>query len=53
MVKNWMMLGDEAFDSKSKPVGVIRLTPDEMDTIIGGLWNTEAVQIDKKIVSGQ
>lgn len=31
MVKNWMILGDDAFDSESKPVGVIRLTPDEMD----------------------
>lgn len=30
MVKNWMMLGDEAFDSNHRPIGVIRFTPQEM-----------------------
>ena len=38
MVKNWMILGDDAFDSESKPVGVIRLTPDEMDNWQNVAW---------------
>ena len=38
MVKNWMILGDEAFDSESKAVGVIRLAPDEMDDWQSVAW---------------
>ena len=38
MVKNWMILGDDSFDSESKPVGVIRLTPDEMDNWQNVAW---------------
>ena len=38
MVKNWMILGDEAFDSESKAVGVIRLTPEEMDNWQDVAW---------------
>lgn len=30
MVKNWMMLGDEAFDSNHDPIGVIELSPEEL-----------------------
>ena len=30
MVKNWMMLGDEAFDSNHDPIGVIRISPEEL-----------------------
>lgn len=39
MVKNWMILGDEAFDSESKAVGVIRLAPDEMDDWQSVAWS--------------
>ena len=38
MVKYWMILGDEAFDSESKAVGVIRLAPDEMDDWQSVAW---------------
>lgn len=31
MIKNWMMLGDEAFNSKHEPVGVIELSPEELN----------------------
>ncbi len=31
MVKNWMMLGDEAFNSNHEPIGVIELSPEELD----------------------
>lgn len=30
MVKNWILLGDEAFDSIHKPIGVINLAPEEL-----------------------
>ena len=33
-----MILGDEAFDSESKAVGVIRLSPDEMDDWQSVAW---------------
>ena len=31
MVKNWLILGDEAFDSNDKPLGVIHFTLEEID----------------------
>lgn len=30
MVKNWMILGDQAFDGDEKPLGIIRFTLEEM-----------------------
>ena len=30
MVKNWMVLGDEAFDGNDIPVGVVRFSPTEL-----------------------
>lgn len=29
MVKNWMMLGDDAFNSNHEPIGVIKLSPED------------------------
>lgn len=57
MVKNWMILGDDAFDSESKPVGVIRLTPEEMDNWQDIVWGRFADvvnnnQLVKKMVFG-
>ena len=57
MVKNWMILGDDAFDSESKPVGVIRLTPDEMDNWQEVAWRRFADVVNnnpivRKIVYG-
>jgi hypothetical protein len=40
MIKNWMMLGDEAFNSKHNPIGVIRFSPEEMDNWQQVAWNT-------------
>lgn len=31
MIKNWIILGDEAFNSKHEPVGVIELASEELD----------------------
>lgn len=31
MIKNWMILGDEAFDGNDIPVGVIRFSPNELN----------------------
>ena len=31
MIKNWMILGDEAFNSKHEPIGVIELSSEELD----------------------
>lgn len=30
MVKNWIMLGDDAFNSNHEPIGVIELSPEEL-----------------------
>lgn len=38
MVKNWMILGDEAFNSKHEPVGVIELTPEELSDWDKVVW---------------
>ena len=38
MVKNWMILGDEAFDSKHEPIGVVELTSDELNDWNNVLW---------------
>lgn len=39
MVKNWMILGDDAFDNESMPAGVIRLASDEMDNWQEVAWS--------------
>ena len=31
MVKNWMVLGDEAFGCNDIPVGVVRFSPNELN----------------------
>ena len=31
MIKNWMILGDEAFNSNHEPIGVIELTSEELN----------------------
>ena len=38
MIKNWMILGDEAFNSKHEPVGVIELSPEELDNWQDVVW---------------
>jgi hypothetical protein len=38
MIKNWMILGDEAFNSKHEPVGVIELSPEELDNWQDVAW---------------
>lgn len=38
MVKNWMMLGDDAFDSNHEPIGVIELSPKELDNWQNIAW---------------
>ena len=38
MVKNWMILGDEAFDSKHEPIGVIELTSEELNDWHNVAW---------------
>lgn len=30
MVKNWMLLGDEAFDGPDSPTGVLKFSQEEM-----------------------
>lgn len=39
MIKNWMILGDEAFNSKHEPVGVIELAPSELDNWQDVAWD--------------
>ena len=38
MIKNWMILGDEAFNSKHEPIGVIELAPSELDNWQDVAW---------------
>ncbi len=38
MVKNWMILGDEAFNSNHEPIGVVELTSDELNDWNNVLW---------------
>ena len=38
MIKNWMILGDDAFNSKHEPVGVIELSPEELDNWQDVAW---------------
>ena len=35
MVKNWLILGDEAFNSDDYPIGLMRFSLEEMKSIIG------------------
>ena len=39
MIKNWMILGDEAFNSKHDPVGVIEIAPSELDNWQDVVWD--------------
>lgn len=57
MVKNWMVLGDEAFDSNNCPLGIIRFSPEEVNDWQNIAWKQFADivnnnEIVKKMVFG-
>ena len=46
MEKNWIVLGDAAFDSKEEPIGILKLTDEEVAD-----WRSIAVKRIKSVVS--
>ena len=46
MVKNWMVLGDEAFDGNDIPVGVVRFSPNELNN-----WKDVAINKIKDAIA--
>ena len=51
MVKNWMVLGDEAFNSKHEPIGVIELTHEELNDWNNVVWErfAQTVNTNEKV----
>jgi hypothetical protein len=49
MVKNWMILGDEAFDSNHEPIGVIELTSEELNDWKSVAWERFAHTVNTNV----
>lgn len=53
MVKNWLILGDEAFDSDDFPMGLMRFTLEEMKDWQNIAWKQLVDIVNNNISEGR